>query len=170
MKLVPKYGLQSKQSKPASQVLKKPRPAIFGDDALEGDDDDGSSENTKEAGDKFRKQEIQRVNKHLMDIGSRIGKDTAKVYEDALSTDASVFDYDGAYDSFKAQQTNAATSQAPAAAPVCEAFDVISCVVLHLMWCYFQLLSCRNQNTLPIFKPSQKCAKLNMTDYLSGDC
>ncbi len=36
-----------------------------------------------------------------MERGTKIDKDIEKMHQEAISTDASVFDYDGSYDTFK---------------------------------------------------------------------
>jgi hypothetical protein len=140
VKLQSKYGLISKKpaassSSGSNPLMKKPRPSIFSDDdALEaGDDDDDAN------GEKYKKLEIQRVNKEIMAKGSRIAADTAKLYQEALQSDASVFDYDGAYDSFKATAT-AQSSQlkAKSTAPPVSFVGFIFFIAYFIIACLFR--------------------------------
>ena len=104
-----KYGLIKK----TAPVPAKRLTSVFKVDSGEEGDSDTPVDS---------KHNIMRVNKRLSDIGSRINPETTKIYEEALTTDASVFDYDGAYDSFKASEAKSAAatpSALAAAAPVC---------------------------------------------------
>jgi hypothetical protein len=137
------FGVSSRLTTAAggqAQRQKINRPSIFSDD-LDDDDDDEVEEGAgggkdKDAGDKYKKTEIKRVNKHLMEASSRIGQDTAKLYEEALSTDASVFDYDGAYDTFKAESKAAEAASALKAAASTSAPVEYDIVHVLLFICY----------------------------------
>ena len=104
-----KYGLINKSAAAPPKRLKP----VFKVDS----DEEGDSDNQVDS-----KHNILRVNKRLSEIGSKINPETTKMYEEALTTDASVFDYDGAYDSFKANEAKAASvasiASAATAAPV----------------------------------------------------
>lgn len=79
-----KYGLQVKRP-----LLKVKNNLCF-DDSLENDDAD---------------YDMDRVNKYLVQNEKKANSEAAKVQKSALAEDASIFDYDGSYDSFKKVST-----------------------------------------------------------------
>ena len=83
------YGLIPKKTvtQPQKRVLK----SIFS--SLENDDCEEQPLN-----------DIERVNKRLREANTRKNEEAEKAQAQALTEDSSIFDYDGAYDSFKSKE------------------------------------------------------------------
>lgn len=60
--------------------------------------------------DKSNEDDIRRVNKQLVEKSKVVDKDLSQLYAEALDEDSSVFDYDGAYDSFAKTHQKSSTS------------------------------------------------------------
>ena len=87
-----KYGLvvKKKGTGSAAQVARQPLQVSR-----------GFSHSDDELDDSANAGGISRVNRSIVQRSSNAEREAAKIYSEALSEDSSVFDYDGAYDSFK---------------------------------------------------------------------
>lgn len=100
-----KYGLIKKgvnTNNPNINSKRRQLP-IFKSDELEGDDDDDNQQNSK-----FN--DIKRVNQQIVIKSQQVSKDVQKLYQSAKDIDESIYDYDGVYDSMKAEASSMLSS------------------------------------------------------------
>jgi coiled-coil domain-containing protein 55 len=116
LKTVPnqkKYGLVSNKNKLKPAAIGKPKLSMFAadegnDDDADGEDDEGRQSHVS-GRQRFdpRRAEIERVNRELAEKSKKAEASVGGIYDEV---DSSVYDYDGAYDSFKATATEESSS------------------------------------------------------------
>jgi Coiled-coil domain-containing protein 55 (DUF2040) len=77
-----------------------PLEGVFGDDSEEEKDD----ENPNKKHGSTAAVDVRRVNRTLLQSSATAVKDASRAYEDALSADPSIFEYDEVYESLKSSE------------------------------------------------------------------